>query len=83
MNRLRMIKEHNSDETKSWKMGVNKFVDMTEEEMKKFKGRSKQRAANYPPKRFLDESDYKVKVADLPESFDWKTHDGILTPVKD
>ena len=36
-NNLAMIKAHNADPTQTWTMNVNKFADMTKEEMKRFR----------------------------------------------
>ena len=70
-NNLRKIREHNADETQSWKMGVNKFADMTQAEMNRFKGLAKKRVSEYTNTTLLDESQYKIKVEDLPDTFDW------------
>jgi len=35
-----MILKHNADETQTWRMGVNKFADMTDEEHKKLRMKS-------------------------------------------
>jgi len=37
-NNLEMIIAHNADETQGWKMGITKFTDMEESEMKPLKG---------------------------------------------
>ena len=35
---LQEILAHNDDESQNWKMGVNKFTDMVDEEFAMFKG---------------------------------------------
>ena len=40
-NNLHKIREHNKDGSKSWRMGVNKFADMTNAEYNTFKGLKK------------------------------------------
>jgi hypothetical protein len=40
-SRLKEIKEHNSNPTFTWQLGVNQFTDMTEEEQKSFRGLNK------------------------------------------
>eukprot|EP01118_Nematostelium_gracile_P006926 TRINITY_DN2243_c0_g1_i1.p1 TRINITY_DN2243_c0_g1~~TRINITY_DN2243_c0_g1_i1.p1 ORF type:complete len:389 (+),score=99.29 TRINITY_DN2243_c0_g1_i1:49-1167(+) len=76
-NRLRHIRAHNADATKTWKEGVNHMSDWTEEEFRSTLGYKLQ------PKR--DESRLyrpaNIK-ADLPASVDWRTAD-IISPVKD
>merc|ERR1712224_999012 len=51
--RMRIFKEnldririHNADESQTWKMGINKFTDMTKEEISKYFGYNKS-AARY------------------------------------
>jgi len=75
---LNQIQTHNAAGL-SWKMAVNKFTDMTSEEMKAFKGYNKAGAIhqrdsmNFP-------SNVKL-MNDLPASVDWRTKN-VISPVK-
>jgi C1A family cysteine protease len=66
------MERHNSDKTKTWKMGINQFSDITEEE---FVG------------TFLGEMTKPVEMIEEPVNagfqgnVDWRTR-GIITPVK-
>ena len=82
-NNMRKIRAHNALKTSSFKMGVNKFTDLTKEEMRRFKGLKKNKQVpHYPKSQILDETKYRIQAKDLPDSFDWTTHDGVVTPVK-
>jgi len=75
--RVALIQEHNSNPVYTWKMGVNKFADMTVEEQKAFRGFNKRmpNLNNYvpaPPR----------SNADPPATMDWRTKD-VVTPIKD
>jgi cathepsin L len=75
---LRMIKAHNAQEDKEWHAGVNKFTDMTREEFGKFvKGVKSE--INFGGERHT----FEVDSADIPDSIDWRDHEGIVTDVKD
>jgi hypothetical protein len=76
---LLKIRQHNSDKTKTWKMGVNKFTDMTEKELKYWKGGNKKSLlkGNLSTKK-ISEKDLKS----LPASVDWRDSD-VITAVKD
>lgn len=76
---LQKIKKHNSDPTKTWKMGVNKFTDMTDQELKYFQGGNKY-LLNKNTKRSSNLMTKNLK--DLPESVDWRNSD-VVTAVKD
>jgi len=80
--RLAKIHKHNSDGTKTWREGVNKFTDMTDAELKSFRGvrnsllkqQKEKRAAPHLPE--LDAATWEgVNV-------DWRTK-GVVTAVKD
>ena len=64
-------------------MGVNKFVDLTEDEFKAYrmkKGAGKRRRSKMPSsENFLEE---KIDVDSLPNYVDWR-NSGVLTPIKD
>jgi cathepsin L len=79
LNNLDRIRQHNADPSKTFYMTVNEFADLTNEEF-----RSK-RMGNIPE---LDESHFvgeyvPSKNEDLPDSVDWRTKEGVMTPVKD
>jgi len=77
--RLYEIKRHNADPTKSWKMGVNKFTDLTEEEFKRHLGLRKSLLPRHAPPTNVEEVDIS-QISQL--NVDWRTV-GIITPVKD
>jgi len=75
-SRVTLIKEHNSNPAHTWKMGVNKFADMTLDEQKSFRGF----ASRMP---HLENSlSSPQRAGAIPDSVDWRTK-GIVTPVKD
>jgi len=78
---LKIIKQHNLDNTKSWKMGVNQFTDKTDDEFNLLLG------LNKPLLHLQHHSDKKrayvpFQSLDLPETVDWRERN-IITPVKD
>ncbi|MCL7032757.1 hypothetical protein MKW94_000129 [Papaver nudicaule] len=78
---LKFIDEHNSQIGLSYKLGLNKFADLTNEEYRKMYLGTKidSKRSLYSPK-----SDrYAVREGDdLPDSIDWRTK-GAVAPVKD
>lgn len=77
---LERIRTHNKQEDKTWKMGVNHFMDMTEEELKSYNGYKMNRPAyGTNPSSSLKN---KKKIVDLPASVDWREM-GVVTPTKD
>jgi len=76
-----MIIAHNADESQTWKMGVNKFIDVTEVEMTAFKGYKRSTNENkFTSKAFLKES---FDMDSYPDSVDFRNVKGVLTPTKD
>ena len=74
---LRRIEEHNRQEH-SWKMGANKFADMTATEF-----RAKYITGGYKPRAHKHaDSFFQPMSFNLPASVDWSTK-GAVTPVKD
>ncbi|KAK9097334.1 hypothetical protein Sjap_022831 [Stephania japonica] len=78
---LRFVDEHNSEENKSYEVGLNKFADLTNEEFRRtYLGVKREersvdlRAMSY---RYVVEAGEK-----LPESVDWREK-GAVVPVKD
>lgn len=70
------IDAHNQGDH-GWKMGQNQFTDMSEEQLKSFKG-------EYPDIRFEDTPvlDVDSLPQDVPASWDWRQH-GAVNPIKD
>ena len=72
-DKLDFISQFNSDESNTHTLGINEFMDRTEEEMKKMLG--------YKPEL---KTDYDVEILDdsnLEASVDWRSK-GAVTPVK-
>lgn len=67
------IQKHNSDQTKSWKQGVNQFTDMTMLERMQFVG-------SKPIKNPYKRAD-KINFSKIPSQFDWRNK-SVITPVK-
>lgn len=76
----KQVIEHNSNPAHSWKMGINKFSDMTAREFKAFKGKAGGQVGpmSEPPASFFKNL---KNVSDLPASVDWRDH-GVVTPTK-
>jgi len=77
-SRLKEHKIHNSNPTKSWKVGINQFTDQTEEEVKVLLGGKKSVEHH---KRFIKSENYNFPK-NPSASVDWRQK-GIITPVKD
>lgn len=76
---LRFIDEHNADETHSYKVGLNRFADLTNEEY-----RATYLGTKRPNNKVSKTSDrYAARVGDkLPDSVDWRKK-GAVVAVKD
>jgi len=76
---MKEILAQNAKEDKTWFAAPNKFTDMTNEE---FKATGH---GHYPHKEgAFEKADLSgFKVEDLPDSVDWREHDGVVTAVKD
>jgi len=79
---LEMIAKHNSDSSHTFKMRLNQFGDLTNDEFSHYihgeKGSCYQN--NNQEKKYLT-SDKNLKVGTNPTSVDWTTQ-GVVTPVK-
>jgi len=72
------IIRQNSDPNVLWKAGINKFTDMTDAELKTFRGYNKRmNFGSSQPTQSAPPSE------NAPTSVDWRTVPGVLTPVKD
>jgi cathepsin L len=84
--RVAEILAHNADTTQSWKMGVNKFTDMTVEERRQYLGHSSSMSnsmrANYIEASVETGTLPNIALEDLPASVDWRQK-GAVSPVKD
>ena len=81
---LAAVRAHNSDNSSSYKMGINQFTDMSESEFARFKGGARARGAPLPSE--LPHEQHEALVAAMnqesfPASVDWRTK-GVCTPVK-
>jgi len=74
------IKTHNSNPLFTWKKGVNKFTDQTQEEFKLLLGLNK--PLLYLQKELYNGPYYEPGSLDVPISMDWRDK-GIMTAVKD
>eukprot|EP01125_Pyxidicula_operculata_P022696 TRINITY_DN9509_c0_g1_i1.p1 TRINITY_DN9509_c0_g1~~TRINITY_DN9509_c0_g1_i1.p1 ORF type:complete len:366 (-),score=103.41 TRINITY_DN9509_c0_g1_i1:117-1214(-) len=81
---LEKIRSHNKDTTKTWKLGVNKFADRTEQEFRNHLGLRKE---------IVNSFKHLKNVVEIPEAndyvatpfqngVDWRTK-GVVTAVKD
>jgi cathepsin L len=78
--KLREIKQHNHDHTKSWKLGVNQLSDRTESELKALRGAIPSGVQKiHPSYRATEKIDLKALEA---QDVDWRTK-GVVTAVKD
>jgi cathepsin L len=74
--RLAEIVSHNSNPHKSYEKGVNKFTDMTESELKSFRGYKFVGNATNP-------CTYVAPQGSPPSAIDWRQKPNVVSPVKD
>ncbi|GMI91125.1 esponsive to dehydration 21B [Hibiscus trionum] len=76
---LKFIDEHNADESHSFKVGLNRFADLTNDEY-----RAMYLGTKKPSRKVSKKSDrYASRLGEeLPASIDWREK-GAVTPVKD
>ncbi|KAJ8599204.1 hypothetical protein CTAYLR_006371 [Chrysophaeum taylorii] len=72
-SRLGAIKAHNAGSSSSYKQGVNILTDLTESEIKAFKGLVRPGPNPAPP---------KIAATELPSAVDWR-NSSVVTAVKD
>jgi cathepsin L len=81
---LKKIMHHNLHGDASWKMGVNKFTDMSPEEINRMKGYNRGQGAHQKENKLAGHVEVKrvlKEVTDLPRHVDWREA-GIASPVK-
>ena len=78
---LKKIKSHNSNPSSTWKMGVNRFTDLSAEELKSTHGGDK-RALHANLKQPVSVME-RLKGSELPVSKDWRDVPNIVSAVKD
>ncbi|CAO2813948.1 unnamed protein product [Amaranthus hypochondriacus] len=82
---LKLIDQHNSDESQTFKLGLNKFSDLTNDEFRSiYLGKKTKKDSMRLLSKMKVKSDrYAVKEGDqLPESVDWREK-GAVASVKD
>merc|ERR1712004_510994 len=63
----------------SWKSGINQFTDLTKEEFVSTYASGK--IASRAPRQTVNYENHQAKIADLPESVDWRDQ-GVVTMVR-
>ncbi|KAK9667130.1 hypothetical protein RND81_14G235100 [Saponaria officinalis] len=80
---LRFVNEHNSDETASFELEMNKFADLSNEEFRRLYFGERRKSAVVLAAETVGSGRYLVKSGDvLPENVDWREK-GAVTHVKD
>lgn len=82
----RILEHNNAKDSTLWKMGVNRFTDMTEEEQKRLRGVVVSADLNQHTHSLHEHPEYATLLSGvraLPPSVDWRQKVGVLTPVKD
>jgi len=77
--KLQRIISHNQNLQRSWKMGVNRFTDLSKEEMKAYYGNSIEMSLARKSAMPVAEL---PKMDKLPDSIDWREKN-VVTPVRD
>ncbi|KAK8580613.1 hypothetical protein V6N12_070875 [Hibiscus sabdariffa] len=75
------IKSHNADSSKKYKLGVNEFTDLTNEEFKAMRNGYRMRSSNNIPASKTSSFRYE-NVTAVPSSMDWRKK-GAVTGIKD
>ena len=75
---LDFIDKLNSQGNRTYKLGINKFADLTHEEfLRYYTGYEKPTNSNPSPKKYFKHDE----VTDVPDSVDWRDQ-GAVTPIK-
>jgi cathepsin L len=76
------IEKHNANPKFGWKLAINKFTDMTESEIKAYKGYNKN--LGYLKREMIpfNKINKSYNLSALPESVDWRTKN-VVSAVKD
>lgn len=80
---IRKIKAHNSNAKATYKMGVNRFTDMTTDEMKVMLGSDKVALHRNEKESVSLLQNKKIDINKLPASVDWRNVPNVISPVKD
>jgi cathepsin L len=80
--KLKEIRAHNSDHTKSWKMTVNQFTDRTDDEFRNVLGMRKGMLYGKKNSNEYASSTLKLDLSAIPTNVDWRKR-GVVTEVKD
>ena len=75
------IESHNADTSKKYKLGVNEFTDLTNEEFKAMRNGYKMRPSNIVAASKTSSFRYETVTA-VPSSMDWREK-GAVTNIKD
>ncbi|KAF8015599.1 hypothetical protein BT93_H1193 [Corymbia citriodora subsp. variegata] len=80
---LRFIDEHNNSQNRTYKLGLNKFADLTNDEYRAMYLGTRSEAKRRVMKSRNASRRYAVRAGDrLPESVDWRLK-GAVNPIKD
>lgn len=80
---LERINRHNSDPDKTWYAAVNEFTDWTNDEFRAKRAHGTR--AGHPGKTLSLQEEARwsaILEQDAPDSVDWRTKTGVVTPVK-
>jgi cathepsin L len=81
--KLQAIRLHNSDPTSTWKKGINKFSDRTNEEFRRLLGYDKVTGHSAWLERLGQQQETQaIDISNLPTSVDWRTKN-VISAVKD
>ncbi|KAE8700537.1 Senescence-specific cysteine protease SAG39 [Hibiscus syriacus] len=81
MENVEYIESHNADTSKKYKLGVNEFTDLTNEEFKTMRNGYKMRPSKAVPSSKTSSFGYE-NITAVPSSMDWRKK-GAVTGIKD
>jgi len=79
---IETIRKNNKDTTRTWKEGVNKYTDATEQEFKALRGYFKGARPDASKRSFVQAPSTVLKPSALPTTIDWRSK-GVVTAPKD